>query len=318
MNVGKRRLLMTVSMGWLTYACSGSDTPSAPAAAAVTPQCVSGCGDADPFPNSPGVYLSSAVTPFTCGSANYSDSDQDGLADICENSIPAAFAPELYYYSFDEVGREPHWVARKFGSEDADSVQIAYLESYYRDTGSQTYGCSLPFHPSSCDGHNGDSEAIFLTVHYDYDNQHWVLSSAKYSQHESYGIYARGAGSYPTQLYYPSHPGAYPRAYVAQGKHGNYNSVSDCNSGGTLGSDDCTNVNTAARLPGGGQLNLGSRAHHTSAQDCMPSADPSYIYYGSGRLECYWTTENFRGWIPTSVGGADSDPYSTRLQAEGF
>ncbi|MGH9959287.1 MAG: hypothetical protein ACREBC_19545 [Pyrinomonadaceae bacterium] len=76
--------------------------------------------------------------------------------------------------------------------------------------------------------------------------------------------------------------------------------------------------NTAARLAAYGLLNLGSRAVHLPGQDCMASANPSSTYYGSGRQECYWTTRNFRGWIPTTVGGAEALPYSTILSDHGF
>jgi hypothetical protein len=237
------------------------------------------------------------------------------MGDFCEKSLAAAFAPELYYWSSDDIRREPHWVAR---ATDDWKAYIGYLLSYYRDEGSDAYICHLPFAPASCNGHNGDSEAIFLLLYYNSSTQHWLLESALYSQHDSYGYYSRGTSAYPPQLIYPSHAGAYPRAYVSEGKHANYRTAGDCNGGGTLGTDTCEHVNTAMRVAAGEWLNVGSRAHHYSDQDCMPSANSSYEYYGSGRLECYWTIQRFRGWIPITVGGDDSDPYSPRLAAQGF
>jgi hypothetical protein len=197
-----------------------------------------------------------------------------------------------------------------------DHVYIVYLISYYRDAGNNSFGCGLPFHDPTCDGHNGDSENIQLDVYYNEGTQHWLLDHAAYSAHTSFNNFLRGSGGYATGLEYPAKPGGYPRTYVSQGKHANYGSRFSVLLG--LGSDDCRQVNTSTRLYAGSNVNIGSRAVHTTAQDCMPSSDPSYQYYGSGRQECYWTTRRFRGWIPMTVGGADSDPYEPILRNAGF
>jgi hypothetical protein len=299
-------------------ACSDTATTPSPSdisRSQVVPLCTTGCTDVDPYPDSAGVFLGSGTTPATC--TDGTDADQDGLEDFCETNLSQAFAPELRYWDADEVGREPHLAVRPLDA-GADSARIAYLISYYRDSGSSTWWCSLPFAPSSCNGHNGDSEVIYLDVYYRPLTQHWVLSRAQYSQHDGIATFTRGSSSYPTALQYPSHPGAYPRSWVAEGKHGNYESQVACNSGGTLGTDTCVDVNTSARIVAGASLNIGSSAHHTSAQDCMPSSDPTYIYYGSGRLECYWTNTAFRGWVPTWIGGAASDAYAPKLSSQGF
>ena len=248
----------------------------------------------------------------------YTDGDQDGLGDFCEKNLAAAFAPELYYSHTDETGREPHWVARPASQYDADTVVIGYLLSYYRDAGSQTFGCTLPGAPSDCDGHNGDSEAIFLRIVYNWSTEHWVLNDAWYSEHDSYAEFPAGVKAYPLTLEYPGHPGSYPRVYVSEGKHADYASSSACNSGGTLGSDDCSDVDTAARVVAGEVLNLGSSSHHSASQDCMVSSDPANPYYGSGRQECYWTGSNFQGWVPDYVGGSSASAYRPRLDAFGF
>jgi len=279
------------------------------------------CSGTDPTPSAPGVYLG-ASDPYECfaswGSTGV-DADGDGLEDLCEETLAPTFAPELYYYSGDDVRREPHWVPQVTPN---NTVVIGYLLSYYYDLGATPfYGpCQVTPTPPGCGGHNGDSEDIFLTVLYDFGTQHWVLARALYSQHDGYGIYEQGNQGYP-DLVYPSHPGAYPRAYVAEGKHANYATASECDAGGFLWSDTCEDVNTAARVEtfgSGGSLNLGSRAVHSSGQDCMASANPSFEWYGSGRLECYWTDQRFRGWVPTYVAGDDTDPYSPKLADNGF
>ena len=49
------------------------------------------------------------------------------------------------------------------------------------------------------------------------------------------------------------------------------------------------------------------------------SANPDYEFYGAGRVECYWTWKLFRGWVPDSVGGGDSEAaYTDHLSYFGF
>ncbi|HEU5357879.1 MAG TPA: hypothetical protein VFU45_02075 [Gemmatimonadales bacterium] len=300
-----------------TTACGDTTTsPSRMQRAAITPLCATGCTDIDPYPDSAGVFLGSGITPSAC--TDGTDADADGLEDFCEDNLALAFAPELKYWDADEIGREPHLAVRPLDA-GADSVRIAYLLSYYLDAGSAGgFLCSLFWVRPECEGHNGDSEAIWLDVYYHVTTQHWVLSRAEYSAHDGANVYARGAGEYPTNLEYPTHPGAYPRSWVSEGKHANYAHRSDCTGGGPWGLDTCADNNASARVSAGAYLNIGSNAHHLSTQDCMPSTNPDYEYYGSGRLECYWTNQRFRGWIPTWVGGSDSDPYSPKLLGHGF
>lgn len=315
-----RRIAFAIALCFLAVGCEVAIEPTpAPTVpqlgGPVQPLCQVGCVEIDSFPNAPGVFLGSGVTPLQCFDGVQSDADQDGLGDFCEKQLAWAFAPELYYWSGDNVGRESYWVARPEGT---NHVLVGYLLSYYRDEGSNAWPCGLPGAPSSCNGHNGDSEAIFLDLYYNDATNHWVLDNGRYSQHGAFVVYGRGTKSYPTQLFYPSHPGSYPRAYVSEGKHANYRTANDCNNGGFLDIDTCTSVNTAARVIAGANLNLGSRAYHSSNQDCVASTNTSYEHYGSGRLECYWTTQNFRGWIPTTIGGAESSSYSSVLSSQGF
>lgn len=311
----------------LLAACTGDPVAPPvqghPANSVYSPACQLGCIDPDPDPGpdslpTPGYWL--AIDATSCTNGSQTDTDQDGLSDFCERKIAQAFAPELYYSSVDEVGREPKWVARPLSTT---VVRVGYLLSYYRDAGSQSTGCSvLPWFDSSCGGHNGDSERIFLDIRYDASTSHWVLSKAYYSQHESMQTYQYGQCT-PyfvgcSWLLFPDVDGGYPRAYIAEGKHANYASRSECETGSFESTDICVNVNTAARLFVSGATNLGSRAHHTPLQDCMPSQDPSYIYYGWGREECYWTPRRFQGWIPDWVGGSNSTGYTGFLSDFGF
>jgi hypothetical protein len=279
----------------------------------IVPLCQLGCLETDPNPSAPGVFLGSGVTDEVCFGSAQTDNDQDGLSTFCEKNLAAAFAPELWYASNDLVGREPHWVAKPVAA-GSSTVRIAYLLSYYDDGGTTSPLCDNSFGDGPCSGHFGDSELIALDVDYDPDTSHWVLATAYYSAHENTNTYSRGwSNAYPTQLTYPSHPGAYPRSWVAFGKHANYGSQSECDSGGFLGFDHCSLANTAARVSAGQNLNLGSRNVHTSAQDCMLSSDPIKVQMGV--IECYWTTRRFSGW---SGAIPDATSYGPKLSSLGF
>jgi hypothetical protein len=289
-----------------------------------TPMCQEGfCQpDPDPYEDAPGYNLGTAITNVTCFNGSQTDADLDGLSDFCENNIGAAFAPEFRYWSLDNIKGEAYWAARKFLDGSAKKVIIAYMPAFYRDEGSPSYACGLPFAPSDCYGHNGDSELAALQVYYNTTTKHWVLDKAWLSQHGSFDIKIRdGSSAYPLSFTYPDKEGGYPRIWLSMGKHAMYASKTGCDLGGTFGSDTCSANNASVRFFfGGDNRNVGARpaTGHTPAQDCKPSVDPTYLYYGAGRIECFWTNVRFRGWIPTTVGGADSEGYSTVIAPLGF
>ena len=100
---------------------SETRVPNEVVASLVTPLCHEGfCnGDTDPYPNEPGIWISSSVTSETCGGGGSNDTDQDGLRDLCENNLASYFAPLLRYSTNDNTNGEPRWAARRFwlGSE---------------------------------------------------------------------------------------------------------------------------------------------------------------------------------------------------------
>lgn len=164
-----RRLFVCAFVVSLAAAAACREAPAGvgpiSAAGGITPMCQLGCVEVDSYPTKPGVFLGSGVTPETCVNGGYTDADQDGLGDFCEEQLSYAFRPELYHSSADNVGREPYWVARVL---DEDRVRIGYLLSYYRDEGCPAWVCHLPC--PTCDpsaaGHNGDSEGIYLDLYY--------------------------------------------------------------------------------------------------------------------------------------------------------
>ena len=62
----------------------------------------------------------------------------------------------------------------------------------------------------SCEGHDGDSEALFLQIYYDEEHQHWNLDDAWCSQHGTLYEYPCGPSYiYPLPFSYPDRPGGY-------------------------------------------------------------------------------------------------------------
>src|SRR5438128_4483657 len=163
-------VLITLTSG----ACTENPIRPTLQATTVGPDCTIACQGEDPDPSAPGIYLG-ALDPYECFESGGTDADQDGLVDLCERTVASSFAPELYYYNGDNVGREPYWVARP---DSTDRIVVGYLLSYYRDEGSHAWLCGLPGAPSSCHGHNGDSEAIFLYIYYNGATKHWILDQA--------------------------------------------------------------------------------------------------------------------------------------------
>jgi hypothetical protein len=306
--------LALIGMAIVAAGCAKIDTiqeSTGPTSMLVGPLWQTGCQDTDPDPEAPGVYLGSATTADLCIDGEQTDTDLDGLSDFCEASLGPAFAPELRYASNDDIGRESHWVAMPV--EDYPIVRIVYLLSYYQDNGTSSSLCNNSIGDDLCAGHYGDSEWITLDVRYDGSSHHWVLMTAYYSQHTDMATYGPGAYDYPIQLNYPSHPGAYPRSWVAFGKHANYGSLSECNSGGRFGFDSCTLANSSVRVTAGDNLNLGSRSTHAAAQDCMTSSNPVLAPYGY--VECYWTNQRCGGWSGSVPNAA---AYSPKLALMGF
>ncbi len=258
----------------------------------------------DPAPQTPGIFLGSPVTAVKCFNGSQLDTDSDGISDVCENSLAKGFAPQLAFSSTDRAGREPHWVARPLGG---GKVRIDYLLSYYFDDG--VPGCNLG--QILCGGHYGDSEEVVLDLYYNVSTQHWILDQAMYSVHGIYVTYPRLFLSYPVTLNYPGKPGGYPRAYVSLKKHANYGSDFECDAG-ALGADDCR-ADTFQRVSAGKIRNVGSRAFHSAAQDCVASTNPLYI--GNGETECYWTNRPFGGWQGRTPGAS---AYSPKLSSLGF
>ncbi len=302
----------------------------------IQPMCVEGCHDPDPAPDSAGYYL--AGTKFTeagCLTPD-SDPDEDGLSDDCETQLALSFRPQLSIYDYDQVERESRYAVQYYPG--IQRYRILYLLGYYYDVGTlgnsyrnvcELYLTITPVHAflrlfkteeelESCRGHFGDSEWIALDVRYNPDTHHWVLRDAELSNHNSpQYVGSTGNGySYPGAFTYVDVPGGRPIVWVADGKHANYTSDANCDSGGTSGSDECwpdrhmEEINVASN---GG--NIGS--DQVRLVDCVSAENPNHPAYLLGmptRQECYWSpTSSFRGWYGDSFEGWSAGPYSATL-----
>jgi len=281
--------------------------------ASVSPLCQLGCVEEDPNPNAPGIFLGSGATPTACFDGEQNDQDYDGLGDYCEKMLSWGFAPELRYsIIYDDTRGEPYWVARP---DSAAHVVIGYLFAYYRDLGTVEYGCSPPAGLPGC--HDGDSESVWLTLYYNPETSHWLLHQALYSVHTGWiEVTASRPDQYALYVEYPAKLGGYPRVWIAEGKHANYFTQSDCDNGGFLETDDCDSDSKSKRFPWSAYWNIGSQ--NAPLIDCVASRDSSYEYYGGGRTECFWMDKRFRGWVPDSIGGGDSSSYLSKLVMWGF
>lgn len=304
--------------------------------------CMAGfCLGDDPDPGAIGIYIASTINAENCfGDEVYSDTDGDGLADICEENIAATFNPELRYCSCDVVwGGEPVYVVKPVTYANGQRVvRIMYMPAYYADGGDYYWG----------GGHFGDSEAIILDVRYDPDTEHWTVNAIFLSQHTSYFFYIYGNGYdedgdnffdehvninstwfnpllqwtdglYPDQFdYVGDKGGGVPIIWVAPSKHANYPNEAACDDGGGrvgFGEDDCYGNASFAymSLSDGsvGPRNLGSSGSHRL--NCLATNNPVMEPYN--HPECFWTDAHFTGWS----GNTDwSTPYSLRLGVWNF
>ncbi|HEY8197321.1 MAG TPA: hypothetical protein VIG04_10100 [Gemmatimonadales bacterium] len=252
------------------------------------------------------MFLTSAVTPFKCfatGPTKYTDRDQDGVGDRCENDIAARFVPTFRYSDNDDIGHESYWAANRVGT--TNYIRVLYMINYYFDEGvQQNYTlCTLTSlwqTLGECDGHHGDSEHVALTVFYDLATEHWVVNTIHLSHHTNYLIGQPTSQSYPTGILY-NKPGLGPVIWVAEGKHANYPSQATCEAGtgggflidAIFSYDTCGNNNSFFTLTAPASRNVGSA--RVRSIDCVLSQNPFYQDPPHPQ-ECFWSNAKFTGW----------------------
>lgn len=271
-----------------------------------------------------------AWTPDRCR-ATGRDLDVDGVDDECELALATAFAPELIVDRRDcswDVSVHPARLGGGYlfaaeGAPDHGSIRIAYLPAYYRDCGWHGLPCT-PRGPE-CAAHAGDSELVVVQARY-HPSARWVAEAIFLSAH----CFGRSAGRCRwyrgNQLRHFAWVGGIrrgaPRIWIARGKHANYPSARECDTGHWY-YDSCDGNSVSYRFPVvSGAQNIGSRLQPLPRGDALT---PPGCFLGerlplpstatdAGTRECFWNSAAaFRGWQLDRAGGAPT-PYAVVLR----
>jgi hypothetical protein len=310
---------------------SAFDPGAAVALFAATALLVAACSTGYDARRGPLRGISAAWTPQTCR-AVLIDRDGDGLDDACELALAQAFAPELMVDRRDcswdgrqESGRlAGGYLFAVQGASAPATLRIAYLPAYFRDCGWQGRPCAL--RSAGCSAHAGDSEIIVIDASFDAPTRRWLAAAVFLSAHCLGRADGRCRWYERDELRYFSwaggvHQGA-PRVWVAKGKHANYPSARECDTGHWY-YDSCDGNDARYRFPIASTMqNIGSRRMPLPRGDSIPAgcirADALPLRR-SADPECFWTPEaNFRGW-QQAADDAGASAYATVLRhAAGF
>jgi hypothetical protein len=239
------------------------------------------------------------------------DPDGDTMDNGCEDALAAAFAPGLrvavdcnYDPDVGRQGGEYYYGVQPYQDGSHEVVRIAYLPAYYWDCGSPAEK-DLPFNGS----HDGDSEFFIVDVQFDATTRRWVTQHIFLSAHcgtvtGQYCIwYPDPTAPTPVLPAVTAHPFSWvdgtvrgaPIIWVAEGKHSNYSSADDCDSGGLAGSDSCEHNDRFYRFPVRfAQQNIWSRA--VPHEPCVGASLWGSTRVAPGTTECFWPRRTFYGW----------------------
>ena len=278
-------------------------------------------------PPAPSVGVAAGWTIDACAVAAV-DRDLDGLDDVCELELARAFAPMLVVDRRDCSWNGSRLAGGYFFAvqkqSDAGALRIAYLPSYFRDCGWEGLTCAT--RGRDCSAHAGDSELIVVEVRGDEIADRWRTHAVFMSAHCSGRSDGRCRWYLGDQLRYfgwAANTGGAPRVWVAKGKHANYPSARECDSGHWY-YDSCDDNDAAYRFPiVTSAQNIGSRVRPlpfggitggcVGAED-LPVRDDRA---DGGTRECFWHgAARFRGWQRGNHQGATS--YSRVLASAGF
>jgi hypothetical protein len=265
----------------------------------------------------PSVGVAAGWTIDSCAAAAV-DRDRDGLDDVCELDLARAFAPMLVV-----DGRDCSWNGSRLAGgyfyavqkgSDAGAIRIAYLPAYFRDCGWSGLACTT--RRRGCSAHAGDSELIAVEARGDEVTDRWRADAIFMSAHcfgRSAGRCRWYAGDQLRHLAWAGTARGAPRVWVAKGKHGNYPSARECDSGHWY-YDSCDDNDVAFRFPiVTSAQNIGSRVRPFRdgglprgcvAAEELPVPDSRA---DAGTRECFWDAAvRFRGWQRGSHQGATS------------
>ena len=265
------------------------------------------------------------------------DRDADGVDDDCELALARAFAPELVADPRDcgwEAGIDGGRLGGGYlfaaeSAPDSRALRVAYLPAYFRDCGWEGLPCLT--RGADCAAHDGDSELLVVETRHDASSGRWTAVAVFLSAH----CFGRSDGR--CRWYVGSELRRFewvrgversaPRIWVAKGKHANYPSRGDCDSGHWF-YDTCDGNSVAYRFPVTSNLqNIGSRRRPlpepgaARPRGCVGASQLLWAPTGADPLvhECFWDANApFRGWQRRTRGVAPT-PYARVLHfAAGF
>jgi hypothetical protein len=300
----KRALLLLLTL----FAC-GRDTPTAVDSRVLATSAI----DRGPNANEAGLFVPgwSERRCFDPPGPGKRDPDGDTMDNGCEDALAAAFAPGLrvaldcnYDPGVGRQGGEYYYGVQRYQDGSNEGVRIAYLPAYYWDCGSPAER-DLPFNGS----HDGDSEFFIVDVQFDATTRRWVTQRIFLSAHcgtatSQYCMwYPDPTAPTPVLLALTAQPFAWvdgtvrgaPIIWVAEGKHSNYSSAEDCNSGGLAGTDTCEHNDLFYRFPVRfDHQNIWSRA--VPHEPCVSASLWGSDRVAPGTTECFWPRRTFYGW----------------------
>jgi hypothetical protein len=261
------------------------------------------------------------------------DRDEDGVDDECELALAKAFAPELvvdrsdcsWSGSADAARLEGGYLFAVQRAPDGPAVRVAYLPAYYRDCGWSGLACVA--RGEGCSAHAGDSELMVVQVRPGARTRRWVAEAIFLSAHcfGSSGGRCRWytGGDLRHFRWVDDVRGGAPRVWVAKGKHANYPSRAECDTGHWY-YDTCDDNDVVYRFPITSiRQNIGSRRRPLPAGDgagCVkrPPSGPRSSAVNDAALECVWDRRTrFTGWQRDRPRGG-ATPYARVLAAVGF
>jgi hypothetical protein len=274
----------------------------------------------------PSVGVAAGWTIDSCASPTV-DRDLDGLDDVCELDLARTLAPMLVVDR-----RDCSWNGSRLAggyffavqkAADVGAIRIAYLPAYFRDCGWNGVVCTT--RGPGCSAHAGDSELIAVEARADGAADRWRADAVFMSAHcfgRSAGRCRWYIGDRLRHLAWARNPRGAPRIWVAKGKHGNYPSPRECDSGHWY-YDSCDRNDVAYRFPiVTSAQNIGNRFRPLPdglrrgciAAEELPVPDSRA---DGGTRECLWDiATRFRGWQRGSHQGATS--YARVLANAGF
>jgi len=206
------------------------------------------------------------------------DLDRDGLFDSCEYTAADSMSPTLNYDKDDPSSRPGERRSFWAVAPSRDGVKAFYALGYFEDRGYMIAGLG-PFFQ-----HHGDSE--FVTVELVMTSEGGLdYVRTCMSAHTSDGdeVECRNDDENPREV------------WVAERKHANYFSRSDCDDG-AFWLDSCDGVDSEIDLVVHSDRNMGASIEHLI--DCV-----SITHSFRKDEECLWTDARFDGWRP----GDDDD-----------